>query len=243
MNESLIKDLANEQLPLFTALSGFVNKTNYINIGVITKVHDENYVDVSLYYTDSTGEQTVMQAVRLLHIGTTKCKLLITPAVGDNVLLLCPRDFIEKLEYNKKPTKGENSYLPYGNINMCGILIREEGDDNVKTTVSINENGDINIETEGNISATSDKTITFDGDGYGGLCKTQELKSQLDILSGRLDSVVDGIANATITPEDGGASLKTGIMTSVNDYILEHGKEDFSQIESDKVKHGDGSSS
>ena len=243
MNESLIKDLANEQMPIFTALSGFVNKTNYINIGVITKVHDENYVDVSLYYTNSTGEQTVMQAVRLLHIGTTKCKLLITPAVGDNVLLLCPRDFIEKLEYNKKPTEGENSYLPYGNINMCGILIREEGDDNVKTTVSINENGDINIETEGNISATSDKTITFDGDGYGGLCKTQELKSQLDILSGRLDSVVDGIANATITPEDGGASLKTGIMTSVNDYILEHGKEDFSQIESDKVKHGDSSSS
>lgn len=243
MNESLIKDLANEQLPLFTALSGFVNKTNYINIGVITKVHDENYVDVSLYYTDSTGEQTVMQAVRLLHIGTTKCKLLITPAVGDNVLLLCPRDFIEKLEYNKKPTKGENSYLPYGNINMCGILIREEGDDNVKTTVIINENGDINIETEGNITATSDKTISFDGDGYGGLCKTQELKTQLDRLSARVDNIIDALENSGTTPEDGGATYKSGIKTIIDTYSELNPKEDFSQIESDKVKHGDGSSS
>lgn len=243
MNESLIKDLANEQLPLFTALSGFVNKTNYINIGVITKVHDENYVDVSLYYTNSTGEQTVMQAVRLLHIGTTKCKLLITPAVGDNVLLLCPRDFIEKLEYNKKPTEGENSYLPYGNINMCGILIREEGDDNVKTTVSINENGDINIETEGNISATSDKTITFDGDGYGGLCKTQELKTQLDRLSARVDNIIDALENSKTAAEDGGATYKAGIKTIIDTYSELNPKEDFSQIESDKVKHGDGSSS
>lgn len=243
MNDSLIKDLANEQLPLFTALSGFVNKTNYINIGVITKVHDENYVDVSLYYTDSTGEQTVMQAVRLLHIGTTKCKLLITPAVGDNVLLLCPRDFIEKLEYNKKPTKGENSYLPYGNINMCGILIREEGDNNVKTTVSINENGDINIETEGNISATSDKTITFDGDGYGGLCKTQELKTQLDRLSARVDNIIDALENSQTAAEDGGATYKAGIKTIIDTYSEANPKEDFSQIESDKVKHGDGSSS
>lgn len=243
MNESLIKDLANEQMPLFTALSGFVSKTNYINIGVITKVHDENYVDVSLYYTDSTGEQTVMQAVRLLHIGTTKCKLLITPAVGDNVLLLCPRDFIEKLEYNKKPTKGENSYLPYGNINMCGILIREEGDDNVKTTVSINENGDINIETEGNISATSDKTITFDGDNFGGMCKTVELKDQLDKLSARLDNVVTALKNSPTTAEDGGAAYKSGIGTIIDTYTETHPKEDFSQIENTKIKHGDGSSS
>ena len=95
MNDSTIKQIANEQMPLYTALRGFVNATNYINIGVISKVHDENYVDVTLYYTDNAGKKVVIQAVRLLHIGTTKCKLLITPAVGDNVLLLCPKDFIE----------------------------------------------------------------------------------------------------------------------------------------------------
>lgn len=251
MNESTLKGLANEQTPEYTALRGFVSSINFINIGVISKVHSENYVDVSLYYTDSTGKKVIIQAVRLLHLGTTKCKINITPAVGDNVLLITPKDFIEKLEYNRQAQNGKVSYLPYGNLNMCGILVKDESDDNVKTTININENGDISVETKGNvsvgaegdISATADGTVTFDGDGFGGLCKTQELKSQLDILSGRLDSVVDGIKNATITPEDGGASLKSGIEASIQEYELLHGKEDFSQIESEKVKHGDGSSS
>ena len=240
MNDSQIKDLANQQIPINTALRGFVNSTNYINLGIITKVHDENYVDVKLYYTNSSGKDSLIQAVRLLHVGTTKCKINIVPAVGDNVLLLCPKDFIETLEYNRKPQKSESCYLPYGNINMCGILIKDESDDNVKTTININEDGAITLETKGDISVKSDKVVTFDGDKFGGLCKTPELKKQLDILSGRLDSVINGIENATVTPEDGGATFKTGIISYIQAYQQ---KEDFSQIESDKVKHGDNSSS
>ena len=160
MNESSIKDIANQQMPLFTALTGFVNRTNYINIGVITRVHDENYVDVNLYYKSNTGRNVQIQAVRLLHIGTTKCKLLITPAVGDNVLLLCPKDFIETIEYNRIPKKGDNSYLPYGNINMCGILIKDESDDNVKTTISINEDGNISVITEGEVSVENKNDVS-----------------------------------------------------------------------------------
>ena len=240
MNESAIKDIANQQMPVNTALRGFINSTNYINIGVITKVHDENYVDVNLYYTNNSGKKSIIQAVRLLHIGTTKCKLLITPAVGDNVLLLCPKDFIETIEYNRQPQKGEACYLPYGNINMCGILIKDESDDNVKTTIKIDEEGTISVETEGDISVNSKKTVTLDGDGFGGLCKTPELKKQLDILTGRLDSVINGIKTASVTPEDGGATLKSGIVASIEAYTQ---KEDFSEIENDKIKHGDGSSS
>ena len=240
MNESAIKDIANQQMPVNTALRGFINSTNYINIGVITKVHDENYVDVNLYYTNNSGKKSIIQAVRLLHIGTTKCKLLITPAVGDNVLLLCPKDFIETIEYNGQPQKGEACYLPYGNINMCGILIKDESDDNVKTTIKIDEEGTISVETEGDLSVNSKKTVTLDGDGFGGLCKTPELKKQLDILTGRLDSVINGIKTASVTPEDGGATLKSGIVASIEAYTQ---KEDFSEIENDKIKHGDDSSS
>lgn len=152
MNDSAVKEIANEQMPVYTAIRGLVNAINFINIGVITKVHDENYVDVSLYYTNSTGSKVQIQAVRLLHIGTTKCKVLITPAVGDNVLLLCPKDFIEKLEYNRMPQKSNRSYLPYGNINMCGILVREEGNNNVKTTVKVDQNGNVSVDTEGDVS-------------------------------------------------------------------------------------------
>lgn len=240
MNEGTIKEVANQQMPVFATIRGFISSTNYINIGVISKVHSENYVDATLYYADSVGKKVQIQAVRLLHIGTTKCKINITPAVGDNILLLCPKDFIEKLKYNHAPEKGKRSFLPYGNLNMCGILIKDESDDNVKTTININESGDVAVKTEGNVSFDSDKTIAFDGDKFGGLCKTPELKKQLDILTGRVDSIINGIKTATVTPEDGGATLKSGIIASIEAYTQ---KEDFSQIESDKVKHGDGSSS
>ncbi len=165
MNDSTLKDIANQQMPLYTALRGFVNKTNYINIGVISKVHDENYVDVQLYYASSEGKKTILQAVRLLHIGTTKCKIIVTPAVGDNVLLLCPKDFIEKLEYNREPKESEDCYLPYGNINMCGILIKDESDENVKTTITIDENGTMTVNTNGDINVTAKGNITAECDG------------------------------------------------------------------------------
>lgn len=165
MNDALLKQIANEQMPIYTALKGFVNSINYINIGVISKVHDENYVNVNLYYKDNTGKKVVIQAVRLLHIGTTKCKLRITPAVGDNVLLLCPKDFIETLEYNRTPEKCESSFLPYGDINMCGILIREEAEDNVKTTVTINENGAISVSTKGDISVSTEGNASLNAKG------------------------------------------------------------------------------
>lgn len=176
MNDSAIKGIANEQMPIYTAIQGFVNKTNYINIGVITKVHSENYVDVNLYYTSSTGNKVVVQAVRLLHIGTTKCKINITPAVGDNVLLLCPKDFVEKLEYNRTPKKGENSYLPYGNLNMCGILIKDEGDDNVKTTISIDEEGKIDIASKGDIIVKTEGDASVTATNVTAMCSSLAVK-------------------------------------------------------------------
>lgn len=203
MNESTVKQIANEQMPIYTALAGFVNKTNYINLGIITKVHNENYVDVNLYYTDSVGTPAVIQAVRLLHIGTTKCKLLITPAVGDNVLLLCPRDFVEKLEYNRVPQKGKSCYLPYGNINMCGILIKDEGDDNVKTLVTVDENGTVNFKTKGDFSASfvkddDDETVrtTMNINDEGAISITTEGSTTLESKG---DVVVKAEGDAKVT--------------------------------------------
>ena len=150
MNENTIKNISNREFPVFTALRSLITDINFINIGTIKKVHDENYVDVVLYYKTELGEETVIPAVRLLHIGTTKCKLKIVPAVGDNVLLLCPKNFIETLEYHRQAEMSKKSTLPYGDMNMCGILIREESDDNVNT--------------EGNISVDA-KKIGLNGDG------------------------------------------------------------------------------
>lgn len=202
MNDSTIKEIANQQMPLYTALRGFINATNYINVGVITKVHSENYVDVSLYYTSSSGRKVVIQAVRLLHIGTTKCKLLITPAVGDNVLLLCPKDFIEKLQYNRIPQNSKDSYLPYGDINMCGILIKAEEDTNVKTTIKIDEKGDISVETDGgiNLQCKGDANVVADGNVSVEAKQNATLKSQNTKLTGGIVEV-----GGTVTPTGQGA--------------------------------------
>jgi hypothetical protein len=202
MNDSTIKEIANQQMPLYTALRGFINATNYINVGVITKVHSENYVDVTLYYTDSSGKKVNIPAVRLLHVGTTKCKLLITPAVGDNVLLLCPKDFIEKLQYNRPPQKSKSSYLPYGNINMCGILIKAEEDNNVKTTIKINENGNISVETDGdvNLQCGGNAEVVAEGDVSVEAKQNATLKSQNTKLTGGIVEV-----GGTVTPTGQGA--------------------------------------
>lgn len=202
MNDGLLKQLSNEQMPVYTALKGFVNSANYINIGVITKVHDENYVDVNLYYTDSAGKKVVIRAVRLLHVGTTKCKINITPAIGDNVLLLCPKDYIEKLEYNRTPEKSDSSFLPYGSINTCGVLIKDEADDNVKTTLSINENGEITLETEGdiNVSTEGNANITAGGDVSVEASGNATVKSQNTKLTGGIVEI-----GGAVTPNGQGA--------------------------------------
>ena len=163
MNNNSIKDMANREMPVFTALRSMITNINFINIGTIKAVHDENYVDVVLYYKTELGEETVIPAVRLLHIGTTKCKLKIVPAVGDNVLLLCPKDFIEKLEYHRQADVSKKSTLPFGDMNMCGILIREESDENVKTSITVDQNGNVTLDTEGDININSKKTIHMNG--------------------------------------------------------------------------------
>lgn len=202
MNESTLKDLANEQMPINTAIRGFINQTNYINLGVISEVHDENYVDVKLYYVDSTGKEMIVPAVRLLHVGTTKCKLNITPAVGDNVLLLCPKDFIAKLEYNKKPDKSNLCYLPYGNMNMCGVLVKDEADDNVKTTIKIDEEGTISVETEGdvNLQCKGDANVVAEGNVSVEAKQNATLKSQNTKLTGGIVEI-----GGAVTPSGQGA--------------------------------------
>lgn len=210
MNDSLIKQIANEQMPVYTALKSFVNSATYINIGIISKVHDENYVDVNMYYTDNAGKKVVVQAVRLLHIGTTKCKINVTPAVGDNVLLVCPKDFIEKLEYNRTPQKSESSFLPYGDINMCGILIKDEADDNVKTTINIDEEGTVTVETQGdanvkaegdiNVEASGNASVKAEGDVSVEASGNATVKSQNTKLTGGIVEI-----GGSVTPNGQGA--------------------------------------
>ena len=83
-------------------------------------------------------------------------------------------------------------------------------------------------------SSTADGHVFNDGD-LGGLTNTPELKKQLDIMSGRIDTIEKAIKNATVVPSDGGATFKANMIVILEAYTQ---KEQFSSIENKSVTHG-----
>ena len=116
-----------------------------------------------MYNTDINGTPIYISAVRLLHIGTTKLKIKITPAVGDIVLLLANRDFIEVLENNHDKKAADVLVEPYSKSTMQAILISPEEDDNNKTAITINEDGNITLETLGKIDVSIKDSFSDSG--------------------------------------------------------------------------------
>lgn len=182
------------ETPLLTMLSDITTGFMFTNIGSIKKIHNENYIDVALYWTDNMDNEVVIPDVRLLQLGTTKCKIFIQPAIGDNVLLVCPRDFVEKLEFNRKAENIGFANSAYSSKNMCAVLIKDESDDNVKTTVNIDENGNITVKTNGDatVNAKKDCSVTAENILVKANTKT-EIKGAKVIIGG------------TVTPNGTGA--------------------------------------
>ena len=152
MNENSLREMALRETPWNTIMTELITDYCFINIGTIKNIHNDIYVDVNFYY-GKDGPVDLID-VRLLQLGTTKCKIFIKPEIGDNVLLLCPKDLIEKIEFNKERGAAKGLFRYYAKSNMCGILIKDESDDNVLTSININEDGDVDFSTQGLISAS-----------------------------------------------------------------------------------------
>ena len=180
---------------LYSLLTNVVNRKNIINIGTICKVIDKNFVNVRLYNTDEYGDPTIISAVRLLHIGTSKFKITVSPAIGDNVLLLSSRDFIKTVEYNHTAEKKKEFAEPFGNATIQAILISPEEDDNNKTAITINENGNITLETLGKIDVSIKDSFSDSGKKL-------------------VDFVMDTSKNFTLTTYDNGSAKNTIKMAS-----------------------------
>lgn len=187
--------LYGESASLSALLSNIVNSRNIINVGIITKVIDENFINVRLYNTDITGNSIYISAVRLLHIGTTKLKIKVTPAIGDTVLLLANRDFVKVLENNHEQKPADILVEPYSKSTMQAILISPEEDDNNKTTISINEDGNITLETLGKIDISIKNSFSDSGKKLVGF-------------------VMDTSNNFTLTTYDNGSAKNTIKMAS-----------------------------
>ncbi len=180
---------------LYSLLANVVNRKNIINIGTICKVIDKNFVNVRLYNTDEYGDPIIISAVRLLHIGTSKFKITVSPAIGDNVLLLSSRDFIKTVEYNHTAEKKKEFAEPFGNATVQAILISPEEDDNNKTAISINEDGNITVETLGKIDVSIKDSFSDSGKKL-------------------VDFVMDTSKNFTLTTYDNGSAKNTIKMAS-----------------------------
>ena len=180
---------------LYSLLANVVNRKNIINIGTICKVIDKNFINVRLYNTDEYGDPIIISAVRLLHIGTSKFKITVSPAIGDNVLLLSGRDFIKTVEYNHTAEKKKEFAEPFGNATVQAILISPEEDDNNKTAISINENGNITLETLGKIDVSIKDSFSNSGKKL-------------------VDFVMDTAKNFTLTTYDNGSAKNTIKMAS-----------------------------
>lgn len=77
--------------------------------------------------------------------------------------------------------------------------------------------------------------ISWKGGNFGGLTKTQELKSQIDKLNSQLQAVISSLQNWTVVPNDGGSALKAYFAAQIAGKI----QGDFSNIENTTIKHGD----
>lgn len=180
---------------LYSLLANVVNRKNIINIGTICKVIDKNFINVRLYNTDEYGDPIIISAVRLLHIGTSKFKITVSPAIGDNVLLLSGRDFIKTVEYNHTAEKKKEFAEPFGNATVQAILISPEEDDNNKTALSINEDGNITLETLGKIDVSIKDSFSDSGKKL-------------------VDFVMDTSKNFILTTYDNGSAKNTIKMES-----------------------------
>lgn len=187
--------LYGESASLSALLSNIVNSRNIINVGIITKVIDENFINVRLYNTDIGINPTYISAVRLLHIGTSKLKIKVIPAIGDTVLLLASRDFVEVLENNHEQKAAEVMVEPYSKSTMQAILISPEEDDNNKTAITINEDGNITLETLGKIDVSIKDSLSDSGKKL-------------------VDFVMDTSKNFTLTTYDEGSAKNTIKMAS-----------------------------
>lgn len=89
----------------------------------------------------------------------------------------------------------------------------------------------------GKMTIRTDSTLELDGNDNGGVVIAPELKKQLGFLTQRVDTIINALQNAPTAAMDGGAAYKTGIVAALATIV---NKENFSNIESDKVRHGKG---
>lgn len=81
---------------------------------------------------------------------------------------------------------------------------------------------------------STDEGHIFNGGELGGMTITPELKNQLEVMTARIDTIIDAITNAAVAPTDGGATFKANMIATIE---ANTDKENFSNIENKNIRH------
>lgn len=77
--------------------------------------------------------------------------------------------------------------------------------------------------------------IKLNGDAKGGIVEWPKAVTQLDILTARVDTIINALKNSPTSANDGGIVYKAAIAVALNTIPT---KENFKNLENTKVKHG-----
>lgn len=204
-----------------------------LDYGYIKTVNPDKTVDVvhakRLKTMDGkTLNPTTTKAVEMLTIAGSGFSLNFDYKKGDKVLLLGLKNYVPKTESVTSATETK-SYQHYSRETLKALPLCVFNDQ-AQVTVQVDK-GTMKVDTQ--------QTIELNGTNNGGLVIGPELKTQLGYLTARVDTIISALENSPVTPQDGGATYKAAITTALQAIPK---KEDFSNIESDKVKHGKGGS-
>lgn len=202
-----------------------------IDYGYIKKVNPDKSIDVvhAKMLKTMQGETlrpTTTKSVEVLTLSCGGFALQVDYKAGDKVLLLGLKDYVPNTAKVLIATE-TTSYMHYTQETLKALPLCVF-DNTAKVQINA-ENGKLSIKTA--------DIIELDGSDNGGLCKTPELVTQLGYLTARVDTIINALKNSPTAAQDGGATYKAGITTILNGIA---NKEDFSNVESNKVKHGTG---
>lgn len=217
-----------------------------VDYGYINKVNPDGTVNVThaikpVLQNGQELNETTTDNVEVLTISGAGFSLKWDYRAKDRVLLFGLKDYVGAVS-EVESAKTPDSFFHYSR-NCLKALPLCLFDENAAVRFSVEE-GALKIETEaeseitaGGKNAINGETVTLNGDDNGGLVITPELSKQLQIMTARIDGIMNALKNAPTASQDGGAAYKAGIVAALNAITQ---KEDFGAIESDKVFHGTG---
>ena len=215
------RDLIEAVVSQFFILDyGFVDKVN--TDGTVNVTHAVKQLSL---LGESLNEMTT-ENIDVFTFSTAEISVSYKVSQGDKVLLLGLKDVVENIADLTQAAEQTNR-VHYSRETLKALPLCAFNSD-AKVQVLIDS---------GKLTVNTNDVMNLDGSDNGGVVIGPELKTQLGYLTARVDAIIDALENSAVAAQDGGQTYKTNITATLN---LITNKEDFSNIESDKVFHGKG---